>query len=472
MMRVYTKNGEYNITESLLESIKNNNPEILLERESAILKADGSHYNIDDNDNSNNNANDNGDENTVSDEENSEAIIVMDQLLKNGGDISNGLSVNGKTYTKQDIIDRFIRRIPQFRKMYYDFKDNQSEEGNRLRQAVNDTESLKTQNNPVDPENLQKTMQNFLDNSLLKKEIDGIESIAERIIKRCKKNIQQTVGLMGTAVLGQPSNYTQNSNAQNDNKQQNSTSGNSINLGQANDNTRAMTTTNNQSTALTVYNGSTGQNNQPNTQNNQFGVHNNKQPGYNVTRNPELNDESNLSKYQSSFGKNVKSNIQLAGGGFRISPMFNDINDKTNSGKAIKYYKANITKSKDSLIDDMIDTLIEVNNLKEEDTETLKFKNIAYNFLRNTVYKVEVNNDKLYNNVFRAIRYDDVLMDKFGVTNTSSVQLFDTKEQTVVFSDPNKNVPIAILVIFPLFAKGMEIFKKVKSLGRHFNGKG
>ena len=104
--------------------------------------------------------------------------------------------------------------------------------------------------------------------------------------------------------------------------------------------------------------------------------------------------------------------------------------------------------------------------------KTLKFKNIAYNFLRNTVYKVEVNNDKLYNNVFRAIRYDDVLMDKFGVTNTSSVQLFDTKEQTVVFSDPNKNVPIAILVIFPLFAKGMEIFKKVKSLGRHFNGKG
>ena len=277
---------------------------------------------------------------------------------------------------------------------------------------------------------------------------------------------------MGTAVLGQPSNYTQNNNAQNDNGQQNSTSGNSINLGQANDNTRALTTTNNQSTALTVYNGSTGQNNQTNTQNNQSGVHNNKQPSYNVTRNPELNDESNSSKYQSSFGKNVKSNIQLAGGGFRISPMFNDMNDKTNSGKAIKYYKANITKSKDSLIDDMIDTLIEVNNLKEEDTETLKFKNIAYNFLRNTVYKVEVNNDKLYNNVFRAIRYDDVLMDKFGVTNTSSVQLFDTKEQTVVFSDPNKNVPIAILVIFPLFAKGMEIFKKVKSLGRHFNGKG
>lgn len=472
MKRVYTKNGEYNITESLLESIKNNNPEILLERESAILKADGSHYNIDDNDKSNNNANDNGDENTVSDEENSEAIIVMDQLLKNGGDISNGLSVNGKSYTKQDIINRFIRRIPQFRKMYYDFKDNQSEEGNRLRQAVDDTESLKTQSNPIDPENLQKTMQNFLDNSLLKKEIDGIESIAERIIKRCKKNIQQTVGLMGTAVLGQPSNYTQNNNAQNDNGQQNSTSGNSINLGQANDNTRALTTTNNQSTALTVYNGSTGQNNQTNTQNNQSGVHNNKQPSYNVTRNPELNDESNSSKYQSSFGKNVKSNIQLAGGGFRISPMFNDMNDKTNSGKAIKYYKANITKSKDSLIDDMIDTLIEVNNLKEEDTETLKFKNIAYNFLRNTVYKVEVNNDKLYNNVFRAIRYDDVLMDKFGVTNTSSVQLFDTKEQTVVFSDPNKNVPIAILVIFPLFAKGMEIFKKVKSLGRHFNGKG
>ena len=164
MKRVYTKNGEYNITESLLESIKNNNPEILLERESAILKADGSHYNIDDNDKSNNNANDNGDENTVSDEENSEAIIVMDQLLKNGGDISNGLSVNGKSYTKQDIINRFIRRIPQFRKMYYDFKDNQSEEGNRLRQAVDDTESLKTQSNPIDPENLQKTMQNFLDN--------------------------------------------------------------------------------------------------------------------------------------------------------------------------------------------------------------------------------------------------------------------------------------------------------------------
>ena len=48
MVNVYTKNGQFNISESLMEAIKANNPELLVERKSSILKSDGTPYEVND----------------------------------------------------------------------------------------------------------------------------------------------------------------------------------------------------------------------------------------------------------------------------------------------------------------------------------------------------------------------------------------------------------------------------------------
>lgn len=178
-------------------------------------------------------------------------------------------------------------------------------------------------------------------------------------------------------------------------------------------------------------------------------------------------DVKDTYKNSADLGRKVKSNLQLALGGFQIIPMFGKDNLES-AGKALKYYAGSMPEN-NSRINAMIRTFIEYktnpNRFGDEvDKYGKQFETMCNNFLHNTSYLLLVNNDKYYEQKLKAIRSDTLLRKYVTFSTRNPMHLLNANETVLSVTDIKNKILLLNLVVIPLFAKGREIFKELKPI--------
>lgn len=387
MVQINTVNGEFNITESLLEAIKINNPEILVEKSSM------------------------------------EYQTLMNQARKYGmeglpKDIEQQISKLSKNEQKN------IRTFIKNQKKQINKTDNKlgqnNEESSELEQQPNV--------NKMGVEDAsQWTLKQFVESEDLHQQIQDAEKMATGIIKRAKRVIHTSVGIVGSHTSATPSKFKTPKA-----KTQQPTNG--------------------------TQNATTGANATQNP------------PAEDVNKNTQDSIKNYYDTNSSAFRK-AGSEAKLMIGGFKFSPLFGKAESST-SGKALKYYKASQRPTPYSYIDEMVNKFILIKsnpdkfdaNAKEDKKYLTDFTDMAYSYLHNVVYRLEINNDSRFSSIINALRLDPVLNDLFDVTNVNTVQLLDTKEQVIAFKDKKSGIISMIIVATPMFAVGKEIWNNLKPI--------
>lgn len=378
MVQINTVNGEFNITESLLEAIKINNPEILVEKSSM------------------------------------EYQTLMNQARKYG---MEGLP--------KDIEQQISKLSKDEQKNIRTFIKNQKKQINKTNKKIGQDSKQQPNVNKMGVEDASLwNLKQFVESEDLHQQIQDAEKMATGIIKRAKRVIHTAVGIVGSHTSAAPSKFKTPK-------------------------TKTQQTTDNQNATVDA-------NATQNT------------PAEDVNKNTQ-DSIKNYYATNSDWKRKGSSEIKLAVGGFKFSPLFGKAESST-SGKALKYYKASQKPTPYSYIDEMVNKfiLIKSNPDKfkvEEDKKYLTdFTNMAYSYLHNVVYRLEINNDSRFSSIINALRLDPVLNDLFDVTNVNTVQLLDTKEQVIAFKDKKSGIISMIIVATPMFAVGKEIWNNLKPI--------
>ena len=424
-MIINTIHGQFDITQSLFEEIVRNNPEwILLEDDETTQKIN---YDVA--------------LKLMQDEpkKSGQAMGLVYKLLKDGG-------------LTQDQFNQFKR---EKRKLEKSMAEKEKQKVNTPSTNIDDN-SESNINNDENNDELQNTqnkqnMVNNVDNSLkvirqiqefnrdqeLHKQIKEAERLALNIVKRVKILIQKYVGIGGSHVASTPSFNTYNAT--------NNPTG-------ANDDTQQTTDISLKAESV---------NNDLNSVLNEEESANDNQP--NQTTEPTVN-QTGVYSPSSDWQRRIKTGAQLALGGFSITPLFGT---RDQAGKALKYYKSALRTSDTSKIDNMITLLFELNfknDIKIADEyaeERKKFENMVYSFLHNVVYKLEVNNDKHYDNILRVIRGDPALRDIFDINFTYTKQQMNTEENVISYRNKTDKIVDLILVSQPIFYQGKKVMKTI-----------
>ena len=368
MVKVITDRGLFEITESLFNAIKINNPSLLENRISEKQKRYGTKKSV---------------------KSNVQQQIIDDSAEKNGT-LSSDLNSKVSSEVKKE-----------------------NDKNNEINDEINN-DTLNDINKTNNLKKINSRLINMLNDSELKEQIKEVEQISFNIIGRVKKLIQNYSGIAGSNTAPTKSEF-------NDEK---------INQLPEKDKNKFI--------------------NPLNAKNNTY-------------------KDGTIKKFATSSGmdRKISSELKLALGGFKLSPYFGK---DTYNGKALKYYKSATKKSNNSKIDDMIQLLIDIKNkvyvLSEEERKYYpKFENMVYNFLHNTVYRLEVNNDKNYNNILSIVRNDPALRDLFDIDFNNTTQQFDTKENIISYRNKHDNIIDALIIATPMFYQGKEIFKNLSKIG-------
>lgn len=378
MVQINTVNGEFNITESLLEAIKINNPEILVEKSSM------------------------------------EYQTLMNQARKYG---MEGLP--------QDIEQQISKLSKDEQKNIKSFIKKQKKQINKTNKKIsqNSNQQLNVNEMGVEDASLWNLKQ-FVESEDLHQQIQDAEKMATGIIKRAKRVIHTAVGIVGSHTSATPSKFKTPK-------------------------TKTKQTADNQNATV----------NANATQNT---------PAEDVNKNTQ-DSIKNYYDTNSDWKRKSGSEIKLAMGGFKFSPLFGKAESST-SGKALKYYKASQKPTPYSYIDEMVNKFILIKSnpdkfkVKEDKKYVNEFTDMAYSYLHNVVYRLEINNDSRFSSIINALRLDPVLNDLFDVTNVNTVQLLDTKEQVIAFKDKKSGIISMIIVATPMFAVGKEIWNNLKPI--------
>lgn len=389
---------------------------------------------------------------------NSDDQILFQQILLHGGDISDGIEINGKKLTQKQIEKR-IKRNPYFKKEWDKFQENEKAQKEI---SANSKEIEKTENEAsiLNKDYEPKTLEELLNAQRLIDEINVIESSAKKLVITAKESISSILGLFGNTQRNTSSNLKKNVPV-NDNNQQ-------VSLKKAA----------NESLESDDYMLNEDDSYIPLT-----AVNDNTMDSY-------KSNKTGLVKKFGAFGA-------LATGGFNLKPLFNgSVEDKKNFGICMKYYKEYTpSENKKSLVDNLMEYLILKHsnidmfndNIKEEtiklhpDLKNSKRKineviqklsvdldNISAKFLSNVVYKLEIGNDNTFNEILRAVRFAPKLKERYDIRNESKLQIFGIREQALIFQDSNIKSVVGIFISIPLLAKATELAKQAMKLGRHF----
>ena len=443
MVNVVTAKGKFNISESLLEAIKSNNPELLVEGE--LINKLTSATSTDDYNNVKN------------------ILVMIGDSAKKSKNISADI--------KQDV-DDFYDYVTELRKSsnkssldnrdtvinnLVDAFGNKDQASKFFKELLNTTEdTYDTMTNPeygkntITPDSQENTnteakkgngvelMKQCLSNTDLIKQIAYTENLAGLLVEKCKKLIQRELGIWGDSTI---SNKSQTATAEYDK-------------------------TTGQQTDINVnpYYNSTNYNKKIGSRNYNTGVDIN---GYDNNNTKATNVKDGVGN-KTSLGRKLKSELQLAGGGFKFYPAFNSMADRDSSGKALKYYKSILQPTNKSLIDNMMDIEIALKDgaydrdiQEAEDGLSIrrKFENMVFNYLHNVVYNLDINNPEKYNSIVRILSWDDKLKRDFNINNTANVQQFDVREQIIYFIKKTDGIPTLLIIAKPLFAKGSALAK-------------
>ena len=197
---------------------------------------------------------------------------------------------------------------------------------------------------------------------------------------------------------------------------------------------------------------------------------NNFDPNNRTINHTMTNKSVNSMRSNSSPIRKGFSELKLAFGGFKITPFFGDLNSSV-SGKALKYYASAQKDTKNSRIDEMIRTLIKLKTNPElfdkEDLDNYQkpFEQMAYRFLHNVVYNLLINNETHYDEMLRIIRNDNVLKDMFNISYLNIQQQLNARENIMYFENLENGTIDLLLIISPLLAKGRKIIDNLKLFG-------
>ena len=356
-------------------------------------------------------------------------LILFQQILKNGGDISNGITLEDGTKLSEDEIRNRIALNKDFKDAWDDFiKDEDAKNQVKAEAERNkkSEEELKTQESLITP----KTLKDLLNSDILKKEINTTEYAARKLVEVSKYEIGRLLGIFGST------NYNQTSNLPEEP------------LNNANDNSN---------------------------------INMKKAVGEAAGDVSVANDNNGAKK--TNIGKNF---LSLASGGFKLSPLFSgSVKDTEKFGMAMKYFKEYTqSNNENSLIDNLMDYLIlkhsnvelfnqKLNNEKIiDDSEKEKLgkqlDEISAGFLSNVIYLLEIGNDNTFNEIIRSIKFAPRLKENYYISNESKIHIFNVKEQALVFTDTNSKSLISIFIAIPLLAKTTEFLKQGSKLLRHF----
>lgn len=421
-MIINTIHGQFDITQSLFEEIMRNNPEwILLEDDETTQKLNLQTIFQDMQEHP---------------ENRHQWLEVAKSQLRNDGGLTQEQIDELESVVRQ-LDDELANKKEQTvnNNLTTDMDDNVNNNNNKSNE--DDKNSQNIINNVDNRLTVIRQMQELNRDQELHKQIKEAERLAINIVKRVKILIQKYVGIAGSHVASTPSfntyNTTNNPTGANNDTQQTtdiSLKAESVNNDlnsvlneeeSANDNQPIQTT------ELTV---------------NQTGVYN----------------------PSSDWQRRVKTGAQLALGGFSITPLFGT---RDQAGKALKYYKSALRPTDDSKIDNMITLLFDLNfknDIKIADEyvdERKKFENMVYSFLHNVVYKLEVNNDKHYDNILRVIRGDPALRDIFDINFTYTKQQMNTEENVISYRNKTDKIVDLILVSQPIFYQGKKVMKTI-----------
>lgn len=356
-------------------------------------------------------------------------LILFQQILKNGGDISNGITLEDGTKLSEDEIRNRIALNKDFKDAWDDFiKDEDAKNQVKAEAERNkkSEEELKTQESLITP----KTLKDLLNSDILKKEINTTEYAARKLVEVSKYEIGRLLGIFGSTNYNQASNLPEEP------------------LNNANDNSNI----------------------------------NMKKAVGEAAGDVSVANNNNGAK-KTNIGKNF---LSLASGGFKLSPLFSgSVKDTEKFGMAMKYFKEYTrSNNEDSLIDNLMDYLIlkhsnvelfnqKLNNEKIiDDSEKKKLgkqlDEISAGFLSNVIYLLEIGNDNTFNEIIRSIKFAPRLKENYYISNESKIHIFNVKEQALVFSDTNSKSLISIFIAIPLLAKTTEFLKQGSKLLRHF----
>lgn len=444
MKKIITNNGTFCVTDSLYESIKLNNPELL---ENDVSKKQ-----------SKKNINDavktiltSLDTVSLNNEQKERIYHYINQKTKKNNKsikidtaddikklVQDCINKKGNEDLKEIITDDVINKINstqvnQIKKIVQ--PKNQNNKSNVF--SVSDVDSQNIKNDSI-----YMNITDVLKDEKLKQEIQDSEKGAEFIIKRSKEVIQRYTGVWGSNILSKHTSFN-------------------------NSNTQTPANTNQNNTLL-------------------------KAESLQLTDSMIVEDEQiandnqiqNNGQYQNKtkFGQAVKGNLQLATGGFLFEPMFKTIKD-TNASKALKYYAAALKFSAGSHIKWMINTMITFKNDAEEYQNAMKedpknpnssksvekekgmraFENLCFSYLRNVTTQLEINGEQEYRQIINVIRMDPKLYERYDIHNINTIQVLDAKETVITFVNKVTHIVDMIMVVSPLFARGKELAKNAKA---------
>lgn len=496
MVNVYTNNGQFNITESLMEAIKVNNPELLVEKNNeetnGLTANQKRHYrNISDYEAAKERFEKNkaakkakedaqnqydykpGDtlfkDKSDSELEKSDKAIIFDQILRHNDKISYPIEIDNRKYTRSDI-NNILKDDEEFRSAYEEIQKikNGNDEEAKKALSVNsglDSPTIDYVRGDNDNDNFQ-SFYNFIKSPILAREINTVESLAHKLIQRCETCVKDTLGL--TSSIVNPITTTDNDDLNND---LNNTLNHSDNTYYNNDILKM-----------------------PNKLKNTKGDFKSISVGDETLFNNNDNKNKNKNIKMKNLNGGVKNDSRFGGvaslltNGVRFSSLFkygDDINDERHLGTAIKYYASALSNGKGlpnnnkSMIDDLFKYFLDYRRDKskfmqyiggKEDTidDSLiknEFANLVYNLLHNVVWKVQIADDSMFDSVMRAIKFDKKMAENFDINNMSELQMFNAKEQTLIFRHRGTQAIALILVGMPLLARGKEILKKLKGFG-------
>lgn len=531
MVNVYTNNGQFNISESLMEAIKANNPELLVERDSILLGADGKKLKIDDKKYSENDINDAIDsvfsERNINQQSNPK---LRQQLLKynkkmlekdaNGHshinkdvikDLYNGNSEESK-FIKQLINNEIENRPLTPNANIYDelptpeIADKQDTEKGELTSREQIMLSQFIKNDGKISGNIPGWDEAYKNSKVFKDAVDKLEkefksnSDFAKTVKTFKNNEEDlnvyANSISGTQLASQLIRNETTYAILNNEILTIETASNDIvgRVQEVIEKTLALVTgnvepektvNNNRIVPHTVQSKHNLEDIKNNYKKLATGSAQNTELNGSYKENPEImNDKINsLGVKQSS---RVGGYAGLLFGGTRVSSLFKSPSDTAHLGMAIKYFKSTIDgELKDSLTDDLVDAVIDIrqfennksleNEKRYEDikdmseNERKKLLNIGYGFLHNVVRKVQITDDSKFDSILRAIKFDGYLQSHYQISNTTAVKMFNVREQSLVFKDKSSKNTLLILIAMPLLGATRELFKKAGKLTRHFN---
>lgn len=399
---VITSNGNFMITDSLYESIKHNNPELLEYKIKSKAKDDiinrveniiGARI---DRKKAEELLNDDNVKN-MSNKEKMQYIINNASSQPEMSNIVNNISINASN------------------KISHDVKNVQKQSQKRIKNQKN---NITSDTNNDDNDN-KLSLEKFINNDSLKQEIIRSEELAITLVKYIKTIERKRLGTFGSDIQTTKS-YSKDSYAKNNNS------------------------------AAT-----------PNEKNNDL----NNDLNNNLNKN-DLNDTNIRNRYKKSgVLDNIKAYSKLMLGGFILKPIDTNSYDIGLSlrflGDAIENNDTKIAQMIKITYDIRNNN---VGNIKDIDKNRDKFEQMVNNYLKNICYKMTINSTEDFNSMIQVMKYDPKIRARFNIREMNDIRFMDAKRTIVLFVNKIDNNPSLLVIVEPVLARTKEMLKSFSPL--------